>query len=75
LATLESDPYSEDSVQYWVARFESGETNCEDLADPFRLFLKDYLFASARMLSRYFNVCAITMKEVLARDLGVQKLT
>jgi hypothetical protein len=57
---LESDVYSEDSVHDWVARFQSGDTSCEnssrpgrpltDLAEPFRLFLQNYPFASARVL-------------------------
>jgi hypothetical protein len=85
LAALGGDAYSEDSVQYWVARFESRDTSCEDLsrlgrpltdlAEPFRLFLQDYPFASAGMLSYHFNVCATTVKEILDRDLGVKKFT
>jgi hypothetical protein len=85
LATLGSDAYSEDPVQYWVARFESGDTICADisrpgtpltdLAEPFRLFLQDYPFASARMLSRHFSVYATTVKEILTRDLGLKKIT
>jgi hypothetical protein len=83
--TLRSDAYSEDSIQYWVARVESGDISCEDisradrpitdLAEPFRLFLQDYAFASARMLSGYFGVCATTVKDILARDLGLKKFT
>jgi hypothetical protein len=34
LATLGSDAYSEDLVQYWVARFQSGDTSCEDISRP-----------------------------------------
>jgi hypothetical protein len=84
LVILGSDAYSEDSIQYWVARFESGDTSCEDilrpgrpftdLAEPFGLFLQDYPFASARMLSRHFCVCATTEKEILAPDLGLKKI-
>jgi hypothetical protein len=83
LAILGSDAYSEESVQNWVARFESGGTSCEDisrpgrpltdLAEPFRLFLQDYPFASAYMLSRHLIVCATAMKEILTRDLGLKK--
>jgi hypothetical protein len=78
-ATLESDACSEDSVQYWVACFESGDISCEDisragrrltdLAELFRLFLQDYPFVSSRMLSRHFGVCVTTVKDYLARDL------
>jgi hypothetical protein len=84
-ATLGSDAYSEDSVQYWVVHFESGDISCEDisragrpltdLAELFCLFLQDYPFASARMLSRHFGVCATTVKDILARDLGLKKFT
>jgi hypothetical protein len=59
LATLGNDAYSEDSAQYSVSRFQSGDTSCEDisrpgtpftdLAEPFRLFLQSYPFASARL--------------------------
>jgi hypothetical protein len=87
LATLGSDAYSEDLVQHWLACFESGDTSCEDisrpgrfltdLAEAFRLFLQDYPFASARILSRHFSVCACatTVKEILIRDLGLKKIT
>jgi hypothetical protein len=85
LATLGSDAHSEDSIQHWVARIESGGISCEDisragrrltdLAELFRLFLQDYPFATGRMLSRYFGVCAATVKDILARDLGLKKLT
>jgi hypothetical protein len=83
-ATLGSDPYSEDSVQYWVARFESGDISCEDipragrpipdLGEPFCLFLQDYPFANVRMLSRHFDVCATNLKDILARDLGLKNI-
>jgi hypothetical protein len=85
LATLGSDASSEDSVQYWVGRFASGDTSCEDisrpgrlltdLAEPLRLFLEDYPFASARMVSRHFNVSARTVKEILACNLDLRKFT
>jgi hypothetical protein len=85
LATLGNDAYSEDSIQYRVARIESGDINCEDisragrrltdLAELFLLFLQDYPFATAHMLSRHFSVCATTVKDILARDLGLKKLT
>jgi hypothetical protein len=85
LATLGGDAYSEDSAQYWVARFESGDTSCEDLsqpgrplttlAEPFRLLLQNHPFASARMLSRHLNVCATTVKEIFDHDLGFKKST
>jgi hypothetical protein len=84
-ATLGSDASSQDSVQYWVARFESDETSCKDisragtaltdLAESFRMFLQDYPFARARMVSRHFRVCATTVKELLARDLALKKLS
>jgi hypothetical protein len=84
-ATLGSDADSEDSVQSWVARFESGDISCEDisragrpftdLAELFCLFRQDYPFASVRMLSRHFGVCATTVKDILARDLGLKKFT
>jgi hypothetical protein len=45
------------------------------LAEPFRLFLQDYPFASARMLSRHFGVCATIVKDILARDLGLKEFT
>jgi hypothetical protein len=85
LATLGSDACFENSVQYLVARFESGDTSCEDisrpgrpftdLTEPCRLFLQDYPFAIARILSRYFSVCvcATTVKEIFTRDLGLKK--
>jgi hypothetical protein len=82
---VNTDRYSEDSVQYWVARFESGDIRCEnisragrpltDLAEAFRLFLQDYLFASARILSRHSGVCPTTVKDIFARDLGLKKFT
>jgi hypothetical protein len=87
LTTLGSDAYSEDSVQYWVARFESGDTSCEDisragrpltdLAEPFRLFLQDYPVVSTCMLSRHFSVyvCVTTVKEILTRGFGLKTIT
>jgi hypothetical protein len=45
------------------------------LAELFRLFLQDYPFASARILSGYFGVCATTVKDILARDLRLKQLT
>jgi hypothetical protein len=85
LTTLGSDAYSEDSIQYWVAHIESGDISCEDisragrslidLAELFRLFIQDYPFATARMLSRHFGVCATTVKDILASHLGLKKLT
>jgi hypothetical protein len=75
LAILESNGYSEDSVQYWVSRFQLGKTICEyirrigrpltDSAEPFLLILRNYSSASARMLSQHFNVCAATAKRSL----------
>jgi hypothetical protein len=83
-AALGSDAYSEDSVQSWVAHFESGGTSCEDisragrlltdLAEPFHLFLQDYAFASVRMLSEHFSACATTVKDILARDLSLRQV-
>jgi hypothetical protein len=85
LATLGSGAYSDDSVQYWIARFASGDTSCEDvsrpgqpltdLAEPLGLFLGDDPFVSARMVSWHFSVSAITVKGILARDLGLRKFT
>jgi hypothetical protein len=84
-ATLGSDAYSEDSVQYWVARFQLRDTSCEDisrpgrpipdLAETFPLFRQDCLFTIARMLLRHFNVCVITAKEILVHDLSLKKFT
>jgi hypothetical protein len=84
-ATLGSGAYSEDSVQYWVSRFESGGINCEeisragrpitDLAEAFRLFLQDDPFTNACMLSRHFDVCVTTVKDILACDLGLKEFT
>jgi transposase len=45
------------------------------LAEPLRLFLDNDPFTTARMLSRHFNVSATTVKEILARDLGMRKFT
>jgi hypothetical protein len=45
------------------------------LVEPFRLFLQDYPFTSASVLSRHFSVCATTVKEILARDLDLKKIT
>jgi hypothetical protein len=87
LATFGSDAYSNDSVQYWVTHFESSDRRCKDISRPgrsltdltelFCLFLQDYLFASARMLSPYFSacICATTVKDILARDLGLKTIT
>jgi hypothetical protein len=85
MATPGSDVYFEDSVQYWVALFPSGDTSCEsisrpgrplaDLTEPFRLFLQNYPFASARMLSQHFNICATTAKEILVRDRCLTQFT
>jgi hypothetical protein len=68
-----------------VAPFQSGDPSCEnlsrpdrplpDLAEPFRLFIPNYPFASARMISRHFSVCTTTAKEILVRDLGLKKFT
>jgi hypothetical protein len=84
-ATLGSDGCSEDSVQYWVARFQSGDTSCEDISGPgrpladlaeaFRLFLLNYPFASAHMLSGCSSVRATTAKEFLVPDLDLKKFT
>jgi hypothetical protein len=84
-AALGSDASSEDSVQYWVARFASGDTSWEGisgagrpltgLAEPLRLFLDNYPFATMPMLSRHSNVSATTVKEILACDLRLRKLT
>jgi hypothetical protein len=84
-ATLGSDADSEDSVQYWVALFQSGNTSCEDilrpgkhvtgLTEPFRLFPQNFPFASASMLSRHFSVYAASAKKILVRDLGLKKFT
>jgi hypothetical protein len=84
-ATLGSDAYSEDSVQSWVARFESRDISCADisratrpltdLAEPFCLLLQNDPFASARMFSRHFAVCGTTVKDIPARDLGLKKST
>jgi hypothetical protein len=46
-----------------------------DWAEPFRLFIQNYSFAGACMLSRHFSVCAITAKEIFVRDLGLKKFT
>jgi hypothetical protein len=78
LATLGNDAYSEDSAQYWVSRFQSGDTSCDDisrpgtpftdLAEPFRLFRQNYSFVSVRLFSRHFSACVTTANEILVRD-------
>jgi hypothetical protein len=75
LTTFGSDAYSEDLVQYWVAHFQSEDTSREDilrpdraltdLAELFRLFLQNYVFASARMPSRHFSVMLQLQKRSL----------
>jgi hypothetical protein len=44
-----------------------------DLADSLQIWQSP--FDSARMLSRHFNACAITVKEILTRDPGLTKIT
>jgi hypothetical protein len=83
--TLGTNAYSENLVQDWVAHFESGDISCEDISrggrpladleELFCMFLQDYLFVSARMLSRHFGVWVTTVKDILARDLGLKKFT
>jgi hypothetical protein len=45
------------------------------LAGPFRLFLQNYPFASARLSSRQFSVCVTTAKEILVRGLCLKNFT
>jgi hypothetical protein len=68
-----------------VARFQIEDISCGDiswpgrpvmdLAEPFRLFLQDYSFVSARMFSWHFSICATTAKGILVRDIGLKKFT
>jgi hypothetical protein len=45
------------------------------LSAPFALLPQDYPFAGARMLSRHLCVCTTTVKDILARDLGLKQFT
>jgi hypothetical protein len=80
LAILGSDAYSEDLMKCWVARFQSGDISCA--WQTFYRFCRDLSpiptkssFASARVLSWHFSICATTSKKILIRVLGLKKLT
>jgi hypothetical protein len=80
---LGSTADSENSVDNWVRPFVSGDTSCADLpragrpptdlSEPFRMFLNDFPFATARMMSRQFSAHPNIIKEILRRDLGLKK--
>jgi hypothetical protein len=84
-ATLGNDASFEAWFRCWVRRFASGDTRREDISRAgrpltdlvklLRLFFDDYPFASARVLSRHFNVSATTVKEILAVDLGFRRFS
>jgi hypothetical protein len=81
--TLGSHVYSQAQISRWLARLNPGNISCLDEARPGRPlsilglplehFLEKFPFASARIITVHFNGSHSIVKDILLRELGLQK--
>jgi hypothetical protein len=70
-------------VKWWLRKFNSGDLSCLNenrpgrpltiLGPVLKKFLDKHPFASAKILSRHFDISPPTVKEILHRELGLKK--
>jgi hypothetical protein len=74
---------SRPTVKPWLLKFKSGDLSCLDenrpgrpltiLGPVLKKVLDKYPFASAKVLSRHFEISSPSVKEILHRELGLKK--
>jgi hypothetical protein len=84
------DPGSDDAfglsqIKIWLQRLKSGDFSCKDLSDAgqppltfgmqFEAFLPKYSFSDASEIAQQIFTIVPTVKEILQRELGMQKFT
>jgi transposase len=84
-STFQGSALSRATVKRWIRKFKSGDLSCHDepragrpltiLGPVLKTFLDKHPFASARAMSRHFNISSPTVKEILHRELGLKKYT
>jgi transposase len=82
-STFQGSTLSRTIVKRWLRKFKSGDLSCPDENRPARpltilgpvlkKFLDKHPFASAKVLSRHFDISPPTVKEILHRELGLRK--
>jgi hypothetical protein len=78
-STLGTDAYGHSQIKTWFQRFTTGDFSCQDfplaLGSQFEAFLRQYTFASSRMITRHFLASVPTVKAILRRELGMRKFS
>jgi hypothetical protein len=84
-SALGGSAYSLSQVKYWTRKFKNGQLDCLDEIRPGRPlsglgtvledFLKQFPFATARIMARHFRLSPTTIKDILDRKLGFHKLS
>jgi hypothetical protein len=84
-AVLDSMAYSLVQIKAWRVRFKSGNLPCEAKFRPGRPphvvgkacsdFLEEFPFATRGIIAQYFNQSKSTIKEILQRELGLQRFS
>jgi hypothetical protein len=82
-STFQGSALPRATVKRWLRKFKSGDLSCLDENRPDRpltilervlkKFLDKYSFASAKALSRHFDISPPTVKKILHRELGLKK--
>jgi hypothetical protein len=83
--TVGADAYSHPQVSRWLTRFSTGEISCLDeprtsrslsnFGPPLERFSAKFPFATARIIAMHFNVSHTTVKDMISRELWLQKLS
>jgi transposase len=83
--TFHDSALSSSTVKRWIRKFNTGDLSGDDDSRPGRpisilgpvgqKFLDRYPFSSARVISRHFRISPSTVKEILRRELGLQKFS
>jgi transposase len=81
--TFQGSALSRATVKPWLRKFKSSDLSCLDenrrgrpltiLGPVLKKFLDKYPFASAKVLSRHFDISPPTVKEILHRELGLKR--
>jgi transposase len=84
-SALHSSAISNSTVKRWIKKFKTDDLSCDDDPRPGRAieilgqvlqkFLERYPFASVTARSRHFHISPPTVKEILGRELGLEKFS
>jgi hypothetical protein len=85
ITVLGSTAYSLSQIKEWRARFKAGDLSCEDqfrtdrpphvLGKALSDFLEEFPFVTAEIIAQHFNQSKTTIKEILQRELGLQRFS